>query len=296
MPWARIPAGQMLDLPGRGSTYVTDTPGPGPDAPVVLLLHAVGCTGLLTWYPCLERLAERFRVVTFDQRWHGRGITSETFSLYDCADDAAAVIDTLELRDTIVAGYSMGSMIAQRVWRQHPDKVEGLVLAASTDHFRRTPPEQAFHAAMGASMQAARGVSSSRTLRHVARAAARSVDLGPTDVHEWALREFRSTSPWAVAQAVAALGRHHSRPWLDRVDVPTAVVVTRHDKVIPPERQLALARRIPGATIHDIEAGHACCVLESEVFVPAFVQAVATVAARRGELGSGLTTASRPRP
>ena len=39
-------------------------------------------------------------------------------------------------------------------------------------------------------------------------------------------QEFRSTSPWAVGQAVAALGRHHSRPWLSQIDVPTAVVVT----------------------------------------------------------------------
>lgn len=284
MPWARIPAGRMVDLPGRGQTYVTDTPGPTPDAPAILLLHAVGCTGLLTWYPCIEPLSRRFRVVTMDQRWHGRGIQSEVFSLYDCADDAAAVIEELDLAHPVIAGYSMGSMIAQRVWRQHPELVEGLVLAATTDHFRRTPAEHAFHGSVGAAMQVTRGLSRHRTLAHVARAAAQSLDLGPSDIHEWALRELRSTSPWAVAQAVGALGRHHSRPWLRRIDVPTAVIVLNHDKVIPPDRQRALARRIPGATIHDIDAGHAACVLEAERFVPAMVEAAGTVAARRGEL------------
>ncbi len=94
------------------------------------------------------------------------------------------------------------------------------------------------------------------------------------------MREFRSTSPWAVGQAVAALGRHHSRPWLSKIDVPTAVVVTNDDKVVPPDRQLDVARRIPGATVHDIDAGHACCVMEAETFVPALVEAVATVYAR----------------
>jgi 3-oxoadipate enol-lactonase len=63
--------------------------------------------------------------------------------------------------------------------------------------------------------------------------------------------------------------------------VPTAVVVTLHDKVLPPDNQIALARRIPGATIHDIEAGHASCVLEAEKFVPALVEAAVTVNARR---------------
>lgn len=284
MPFARIPAGQMVDLPGRGETYVTDTPGPTDDAPAILLLHAVGCTGLLTWYPAIEPLSRRFRVVTMDQRWHGRGIQSETFSLYDCADDAAALIDVLDLNTPLVGGYSMGSIIAQRVWRQHPDKVEGLVLGATTDHFRRRAAEHGFHASMGVAMQGLRGLSRSRTIRNAARRTAEALDLAPSDIHEWALRELRSTSPWAVAQAVAALGRHHTRPWLSRIDVPTGVVVTEHDKVIPASRQRALARRIPGATIHEIPAGHAACVLQAEIFVPAFVEAAITTAARIGEL------------
>lgn len=54
-------------------------------------LHAVGCTGMLTWFPAVGALRERDRVVTFDQRWHGRGIVSEHFSLCECADDVAVV-------------------------------------------------------------------------------------------------------------------------------------------------------------------------------------------------------------
>ena len=281
IPWARLPRGRMVQLPGRGETFVTDTPGPAPDSPTIVLLHALGCTGLLTWYPCLRPLSERFRVVTLDQRWHGRGIRSDDFSLRDCADDVAALLDVLEVDQAVVAGYSMGSVIAQRVWRQHPDRTAGLVLAATTDRFRMTPQEVVFHQAMEVAMVGARGLSRWRIDARAARAAARAHDGQPADLGAWALAEFRSTSPWAVGQAVAALGRHHSRPWLRRIDVPTAVVVTCHDRVIPASRQLALARQIPGATIHDIEAGHACCLLESEVFVPAVVEAAATVQARR---------------
>ena len=39
------------------------------------------------------------------------------------------------------------------------------------------------------------------------------------------------------AQAVAALGRHHSTPCLTRVDVPTAFVIPAKDHVIPADRQ-----------------------------------------------------------
>ena len=47
-----------------------------------------------------------------------------------------------------------------------------------------------------------------------------------------------------------------------------------------------MARAIPGATIHDIDTGHAACALETEMFVPAFVEAVATVNARRRDFRS----------
>ena len=172
VPHVQVPAGRMIELPGRGSTYVTDTPGPLADSPTVVLLHAVGCTGLLTWFPSIGPLAQKFRVVTLDQRWHGRGIQSAEFSLQDCADDVAALIEVLGLEDVIVAGYSMGSIIAQRVWRQHADKIGGLVLCATTDRFRSSIAERSFHQGMEMAMLGTRGLSRSRTAVRGARTAA----------------------------------------------------------------------------------------------------------------------------
>jgi pimeloyl-ACP methyl ester carboxylesterase len=282
LPDVAIPPGGMVDLPGRGgATYVTDTPGPREGAPTIVLLHALGTTGLLTWFPCIEELAQRFRVVTLDLRWHGRGIQGADFSLSDCADDVAALLDVLGVDEAVVGGYSMGSIVAQRVWRQHPERVAGLVLAATTDRFQLTPAERGFFLGMGTTMVALRGLARSRTATRAARAAARGIDLPPSDLHAWALRELRSTSPWAVGQALTALGRHHSRPWIGRIDVPTAVVVMMRDRVIPTRRQLRLARAIPGATVHPVDDGHAGCVLGAERFVPSFLEAARTVNARR---------------
>lgn len=284
LPSVDVPDGNLLELPGRGTTFVTDTAGPA-GAPTLVLLHAVGCTGLLTWFPAIPVLSQHFRVVTLDLRWHGQGIHSEDFSLYDCADDVAALITTLGLENVLVAGYSLGSIVAQRTWRQHPELIGGLVLCATTDRFATSPSEMAFFQGMGASMAVLRSLARSRTARSAARSAARALDIDhPGDLHDWALKEFRKTSPWAVARAVAALGRHHSTPWLPRVDVPTAVVVMLQDKVIPAQRQRSIAERIPDATVHEADAGHAACVLSADVFVPVLLDACLTTAAR---LGSG---------
>jgi len=279
IPQVDIPDGRWLELPRRGRTWVTELPGP-PGAPAIVLLHAVGCTGMLTWFPAVHELSKRFNVVVFDQRWHGRGIISESFSVHDCADDVAAVITELELDRPIVAGYSMGSIIAQRVWRQHPDLVGGLILAATTDRFRTNGRETVFHAGMEVAMGSLRTLAKSRTVRWATQSTAEALDLGPTDMGAWALNEWRSTSPWAMAQAVAALGRHHSTPWLKRIDVPTAVVIPANDHVIPAERQRRFARLIPGATVHEAPCGHAGCVMQAERFVPVFVEAAIVTAAR----------------
>lgn len=279
VPDVEIPEGRWLDLPRRGRTWLTELPGP-PGAPTVVLLHAVGCTGMLTWFPSVHALAERYRVVVFDQRWHGRGIISERFSVHDCADDVAAVITELGLEDPVVAGYSMGSIVAQRTWRQHPDLVGGLVLAATTDHFRTTGSEMLFHAAMEAGMGVTSALSRSRAVRRASRAGAQALQVGPTTTGQWALDEWRSTSAWAVGQAVASIGRHNSKAWLGRVDVPTAVVVTTRDHVIPPVRQHRVAARIPGATTHEADCGHAGCVMEAEAFVPVLREAVDVTQAR----------------
>jgi 3-oxoadipate enol-lactonase len=283
VPQVDIPQGRWLELPRRGRTWLTELEGP-PGAPTIVLLHAVGCTGMLTWFPVVHQLAEHFHVVVFDQRWHGRGIVSEQFSLHDCADDVAAVVTELKLTENgqkpIIAGYSMGSVVAQRVWRQHPEVVGGLVLGATTDRFRTNSREMVFHAGMEISMGALRTLSKSRVVRRTARAGVEALDMGPTDIGQWALGEWRSTSPWAVAQAMAALGRHHSTKWLDRIDVPTALMIPQTDWAIPPERQRQLATLIPGATVHEADCGHSGVVLESELFAPAFLEACLDVAAR----------------
>ena len=95
-PVGEIPEGLVVDLPGRGSTYVVDT-GPS-DGPTYVLLHSLACTGLMTWYPALQMMREFGRVVIFDQRCHGQGISPPRILLEDCADDVTVLADTLDFQ------------------------------------------------------------------------------------------------------------------------------------------------------------------------------------------------------
>jgi 3-oxoadipate enol-lactonase len=275
-----IPDGELLDLPGRGQTYVIDTASVetardnSVQPPPLFLLHALACTGLLTWYPALPELRQHYRVVLFDQRWHGQGIRSPRFTLEDCADDAAAVADALGIERFVAVGYSMGSLVAQLAWRRHPQRLAGTVLCASTTRFTGSRNDPAALRVVSAGLAAA----AAKRRAHAVRAVRAQP---PHSEHSrWAFAQFRSTPGSGVAGAVAAISRFDSSAWIGGMDVPTAVVVTGRDRLIPPARQHALARLIPHAAVYEVDAGHASCVLRAERFTPALRSACASVAAR----------------
>jgi 3-oxoadipate enol-lactonase len=277
-PVESVPEGRMMDLP-EGRTYVVDVPGPSPDAPTIVLLHALGCTAYLTWFGVLGELSRTHRVVALDLRWHGRGIKSARFRVADCADDVAGVLDGLGIDSAILAGYSLGGAVAQEVCHRHPSRVSGLVLASTSRNFRGHMGERMFFPVMTLAMHPLSRVA----LTKVERVASSlpelpSVDL--VDATTWGRSEFRSTSAWSMPEVLAELGRFNSATWIGEVDVPSAVVVTGRDKAIPARRQRRLAAAIPDAHVYDAPGGHASIVLDHDRWVPVFLEAVADVTER----------------
>ncbi|MHB8670176.1 MAG: alpha/beta fold hydrolase [Acidimicrobiales bacterium] len=279
-----LPPGRRIELAGRGTTFIREVTGP-PGAPTLLLLHGLAATAGLNWFTSFEALGRDFHVVAPDLRGHGRGIrVGSRFRLSDCADDVAALVDALGLHRVIVVGYSMGGPIAQLTWYRHPQRVGGLVLCATSRNFRGTPRERLIFGALPGLAAATRLTPVG--LRRRAMQAAVSVRLGEVPLRDWAIAELRRNDPAAIAAAAAALGRFSSHEWAGDIDVPTAVVVTERDRVVPPHRQLKLARSIPGATTFSVDADHTACAVAPELFVPALVEACRSVARRATNLDS----------
>ncbi len=279
-----LPRGRLIELPDRGRTCVIDMPGP-PGAPTLILLHALATTAALSWYPSMEALTKHFRVVAFDQRWHGRGIRCDKFVLDDCADDVVAVADALGIDTFMVAGYSMGGAVAQLVWKRHRRRVDGLVLAATARNFRGKTTERLWFSATQLAMKRWGNGVRDRAERLAARLAELPDGLtaDAPKVAPWAMSEFRSTSAWAMLAAIDEIGRFDSAAWIRRVDVPTSVIVATRDRFIPTRRQRRLAASIPGAMVYDVTGSHAALVLGAEEFVPVLVTACRSVARRAAE-------------
>lgn len=81
----------------------------------------------------IEHLAGSYRVILFDNR--GMGYSSEnngSFSIALFANDTADLMDALGLDSAHIFGSSMGSVIAQELALEHPEKVDWLILSSTT--------------------------------------------------------------------------------------------------------------------------------------------------------------------
>jgi 3-oxoadipate enol-lactonase len=277
-----LPPGRPVELPGRGTTFIYDQAGPA-GAPTLVLLHGLGATGALNWFPSFGPLSQRFRVVAVDLRGHGRGIPlAGPFRMADCADDLVALADALGVDRIIPVGYSLGGPIAQLLWYRHRDRVDGMVLCATSRNFRGTPVERIMYGSLGGAVFAFQVARRLPWFRRGAQAA-EAIEAAEVDgmrLPRWAIDELRRCSPAAFMAAAHAIGRFTSHEWIGEVDVPTAVVVTAKDRLVSPARQLKLAQSIPGATIHPAHTDHTACVLGARRFVPALVAACDSVADR----------------
>jgi 3-oxoadipate enol-lactonase len=243
-----------IEFGQHGATTVRDIPGP-PGAAAVMLLHGLGATARLNWRPCFRPLSERFRVLALDHRGHGRGLRTRRFRLEQCADDAAAVARARGLERFVAVGY----------------------LCATARHFMPRNVARAARVALPAAARVARWMPSLAHERLLQRMLSR---VEHPELRERVYREFAGHDPASVIQATHALSGFSSHDWIGSVDVPTAVIVTTRDELVPPERQYKLAASIPGAEVFEVDGDHGACLARADLFVPALLAACASVQRR----------------
>jgi 3-oxoadipate enol-lactonase len=250
-----------------------------PEAPVVMLLHGWTATAGLNWHPCFAELAADFRVIAPDHRGHGRGLRADpAFRLEDCADDVAALARRLGITSLIAVGYSMGGCVAQLLWQRHRDLVSGLVLCATSSTFNATARERVLFSVAGATSTVAGAVPLDRLTVAAVRAWSGWTKLRGRSW--WGFDELAGHDWPAIIEAGRQIGRFDSRSWTADISVPTTVIATGDDEVVPFRRQLALAESISGATLRRIPGRHAVCTVAPELFTHNLVAACTEIALR----------------
>ena len=117
-----------MPLSTQGTAYALAGPA---DAPVVTLVHGIGVRRQL-WDSFVARLSQHYRVLSYDLLGHGDSIrTAVTLSLSLFAQQLNALLDELNIEQTVIIGFSMGGMINRRFAIDYPQKSRALVIMNS---------------------------------------------------------------------------------------------------------------------------------------------------------------------
>lgn len=233
MALATLPSGLRLgyEVRGRGET--------------LLLIAGLGRDRRM-WDAQVPALSERLRVVTFDNRGVGQSDKPPgPYTAAQMADDAAGLLDALEVERACVAGASLGGLIAQELALSRPPRVLRLALLCThpgqplcVPMAQQTlsaivpdPDADPVERLLGA-MRLAHGVRfwSEHAAELSAAARARAGSL-PSPACWWAQAAAGVSFAWA--------GR--------RIAAPTLVMTGDEDRIVPAANSAALRRLIPGA-------------------------------------------------
>jgi len=274
-----LPPGRFVQLGDRGVVVVRDFGEPANlHGPPIALLHGWTASADLNWFRCYEELGKHHRVFAFDHRGHAGGLrTDAPFRLEDCADDVVDVASELGIDRFIAVGYSMGGPIAQLTWHRHRDRVAGLVLCATAPYFSTGRPEKLSFLGLAGLATLARfaPIQAKEWLTEQLYLQRKSATWEP-----WAVKEASSHDWRMLLEAGREIGSFSSMEWIEEVDVPTAVVITMRDRVIPLSRQARLFDKIPNAAAFRVNGDHDAVVAGSEQFVPTLLRALDSVVAR----------------
>lgn len=131
-------ATKMLSVEIDGFRVAYQRAGGGPP---LILLHGI-LSDSRAWNRQLADLASDYTVVAWDAPGAGQSSDpSESFGSDDYADCLSAFMEALELDQAHVLGLSWGGVLAQELYRRHPERVRSLILADTYAGWKGSLPE-----------------------------------------------------------------------------------------------------------------------------------------------------------
>jgi 3-oxoadipate enol-lactonase/4-carboxymuconolactone decarboxylase len=212
-------------------------------APVIAFSNSLGAS-IEMWDEVVQASVGSYRCLRYDTRGHGRsGSADVAVTIDDLAADFAGLLEALHIERAHIVGLSLGGMTAQALALRAPEKVQTLVLLA-TSAYLPTPEFWKNRA---------------DTVRRD----------GPGPVADvlmprWFTAPFRERAPQAVertrqalmaidragyAACCEAIGAMDLRDRIGKIRAPTLVLVGAEDPVTTPAMAEDIRARIPGAEL-----------------------------------------------
>ena len=238
------------------------------DGPVDLILvpGIVSHVEFLHEFPAytdyLRRLAAFARVITFDKR--GQGLSDRVSgvpSLEQRMDDVATLMEAIGSKRAALLGYSEGASMSILFAATYPERTSHLILYGGMARFTNTSDYELMYSEE-AILKSVKYWGTGAFIKSLAPSRAKD----PAAVSQFAKFERLSASPGAYKAALQQNALIDVRPILPNVRVPTLILHSRKDVLVPVDNGRYLASHIPGAKyIEYLEGDHVGFLTDSDV-------------------------------
>jgi 3-oxoadipate enol-lactonase len=239
----------------------------GPDrAPVLMLSNSLG-TNLHMWDGQVGPFTQRFRLVRYDRRGHGRSsVPKGPYTMERLGRDVLAVLDGLGVAKINWCGLSMGGMVGMWLGANAANRIDKLILSNTAAYF----PD--------------RSMWDGRIKMVREKGLAGIVDA---NMERWFTKGFRERSPQAMAKmremflatdiegyigCGEAIRDMDHRPLLSKITVPTLVIAGKYDPATTLEAGEFIQTHIPGAKIAVLEAAHISNLEQPQAYADAVLK------------------------
>jgi pimeloyl-ACP methyl ester carboxylesterase len=240
-----------------------------------ILLFNGASDNMNAWDPSfLTGISSNHTVIVFDQRGIGNSTAgSKPYTYPQLANDTAGLLDALKIPKADVMGYSLGGHIAQAFTISHPEKVNRLILVASSCGGKDSIPKPPEFKKLQADVvnKSLHNIPITQEMKELTVASLGSgwIKLHPESVdipvNTTSLQQLKPGLTPEIANKQKNLGIWEDTNWSGACDEeaklakPTLVITgTDDNNYMPHGNALILASKIPGAWLVQIkDAGHA---------------------------------------
>jgi aminoacrylate hydrolase len=235
-------------------------------APTIILSSGLGGSGAY-WTPQIEALSQDFRIITYDHRGCGRtgGEVPEDGGISAMADDVLEIADKLGLAHFDFIGHALGGLIGLDIALRRPGLIDRLILINA---WSKADPHSGRCFDTRIALLENSGVEAfikaqPLFLYPAIWMAENSARLADEEAH--GLRHFQGRQN--ILRRIAALRAFDIDARLAEITVPTLVIATKDDLLVPYSRSEHLARHLPSAELVLFDFGaHAVNVVEPASF------------------------------
>lgn len=255
---------------GDGATLFYEVMGRPLPATSILLCDGLGCDGYV-WKYLQWVLAERYRILHFHYRGHGRTplpADISRISIADFATDALTVLDACETERVVLCGHSLGVQVALETWKAAPSRIAGLILVCGS---------------YGNPLRTFKGKDTLAEILPLVRATVSRLPrvvgafwkhLIPTELSyllaqkleiNGALVQREDFFPYLEAMArldprmfvstLTAAGQHNALDVLPQISAPTLILAGQYDSFTPMALSEKMHQLIAGSELHVVKDG-----------------------------------------